>query len=173
MRALYCVIRSRCQCQQQMENSHLHSGAAYRTVREADGSFGIEETIPGTYARKEHPGHREAEMRRDRLVAIGACGVLLSCTTARAASFLTGNELYRLCQSAERDGLCTGYIMGVVDYLNADRESLKKVGCVRAGVASDRVRDVVVKYLSDNPQARDLPAWGAVVHAVTQAWSCE
>jgi len=99
--------------------------------------------------------------------------VLLLSTTARAASFLIGNDLYRLCQSAERNGLCTGYIMGVVDYLNADREFLKKAGCVPAGVASDRVRDVVVKYLSDNPQVRDLPAWGAVVHAVTQTWSCE
>jgi hypothetical protein len=32
-----------------MENSHPHSGATYRTIRQAAGSFGIEVTIPGTH----------------------------------------------------------------------------------------------------------------------------
>jgi len=32
-----------------MENSHPHSGATYRTIRQADGSFGIEVTISGTH----------------------------------------------------------------------------------------------------------------------------
>jgi hypothetical protein len=32
-----------------MENSHPHSGATYRTIRQADGSFGIEVRIPGTH----------------------------------------------------------------------------------------------------------------------------
>jgi hypothetical protein len=32
-----------------MESSHPHTGATYRTIRQADGSFGIEVTIPGTH----------------------------------------------------------------------------------------------------------------------------
>jgi hypothetical protein len=32
-----------------MENSHAHSGATYRILHQADGSFGIEVTIPGTH----------------------------------------------------------------------------------------------------------------------------
>jgi hypothetical protein len=32
-----------------MESSHPHSGATYRILGQADGSSGIEVTIPGTY----------------------------------------------------------------------------------------------------------------------------
>jgi hypothetical protein len=63
--------------------------------------------------------------------------------------------------------------MGVIDHLEADRTWEQKSACVREGVESGQARDVVVKYLSDNPQVRDQSAWSTVVVAVVQAWSCK
>jgi hypothetical protein len=78
-----------------------------------------------------------------------------------------------MCRGAPADEAeCVGYILGVVDHLEATREYERMSACVRVGVESDQVRDVVVKYLTDNPQVRDQYAWGAVVAAVVQAWSC-
>jgi hypothetical protein len=115
----------------------------------------------------------EVDMGRSFLWVVGACAVLFSRPVAGAAYFESGNSLYRYCTgNLSQVELCLGYLEGVVDHLEADREYQKKAPCIHAGVEIGQVKDVVVKYLIDNPQLRDGPAWAMVVVAVTQAWGC-
>ncbi|MDR6635093.1 hypothetical protein J2X72_003905 [Phyllobacterium sp. 1468] len=46
----------------------------------------------------------------------------------------------------------------------------QKPDCLRAGVAVDQVRHVVVKYLRENPAIRDRPAHGLAVMAIVNAF---
>jgi hypothetical protein len=37
-------------------------------------------------------------------------------------------------------------------------------------MTGEQVKDVVFKYLTDNPQIRGQPAWALVTEAVMKAW---
>jgi Rap1a immunity proteins len=90
---------------------------------------------------------------------------------ARAASanyFLTGNALYGWCTSGSE--ACVGYVMGVMDQLEATRASGNRQPCVRNGVSGDQAKDVVLKYLTDYPQFRDREASVLVVAAIATAF---
>ena len=113
-------------------------------------------------------------MTRSMMAVLGACLVLPLTSPAAANYFLTSKDLYKMCQGSRRDkGECLGYIMGVVDHLEAVRSVQKKLPCVKVGVEADKVRDIVVQYMHDNPQERDQAALSSVVVAVVLAWHCE
>src|SRR5262245_24738550 len=109
-----------------------------------------------------------ADMTRSAAAVLGGCLVLLLTSPAADANyFLAGKDLYKMCQGYRHDKAeCLGYIMGVVDHLEAMRGIQKKPPCVKAGVEADKVRDVVFQYMHDNPQERDQAAWSSGVVAV-------
>jgi hypothetical protein len=74
--------------------------------------------------------------------------------------------------SIDEQEQCVGYLEGVVDGADELRVGMGKPACVRAGVEVRQIRDVVVKYLEDNPQDRDGDAWLLVISAVGKAWGC-
>jgi Rap1a immunity proteins len=92
-------------------------------------------------------------------------------------SDLTGNDLLRFCSSHEafETNMCTGYIEGVRDGLMFATVSLKSKPffSVPNKVSSDQLRDVVVKYLRDNPETRHKPAGMLTIFALKEAFPPE
>jgi hypothetical protein len=91
------------------------------------------------------------------------------------ASFENGNELYGDC--TESDGTpptayCLGFVAGVFD--TAEMLLLDSSGrlCAPKSVTLGQVRDVIVKYLRENPAERNLPASLLALRAVQAAWPC-
>jgi len=112
------------------------------------------------------------QRRETRLAAICVCTLLFTATTANA-HFLTGNDLYRMCRgNIDEQEQCLGYVEGVSDGINVVRAGSGEPPCVRPGVEAGQIRDVVVRYLEDNPQDRDGNAWGLAAAAVGRAWNC-
>lgn len=96
---------------------------------------------------------------------------------ANAAVYVRGNDLLRYCADSStpsEQGLCIGYIEGVEDYSDALSEVRDKhPQCVPAGVEAGQLKDVVVKYLRDNPARRQVFAGVLVYDAIATAWHCK
>jgi len=85
--------------------------------------------------------------------------------TSVALEFYTGNKLLSHCQSAEEysKAACLSYVMGVADTVGDQQNSSTKSGpmwriryiCFPADLDAGQVRDVVVKYLVENPETRN------------------
>jgi hypothetical protein len=87
-------------------------------------------------------------MGRGLLLAVFAGAVLFSASTANAAGYVTGNDLYRICRgNANEQRECMGYLEAAADGIEALRVSVGKPQCVRTGVEVGQIRDVVLKYL--------------------------
>jgi hypothetical protein len=90
---------------------------------------------------------------------------------AQRVSKVDGNKLMSLCRSSDIKG-CDGYVAGVADALAEVREDAH-VACIPARVTNEQLRDVVLKYLHDEPQYRQLPGGHLAVHAFAKAWPCK
>lgn len=86
--------------------------------------------------------------------------VLVLATPAQA-QWLTGNDLHDWCSKPALEFGCLGYVMG-----SLDQASWK----IPPNATRGQVKDVVKKYLIDNPEQRDLPASFLVSLAVLKAW---
>lgn len=132
-----------------------------------------------------------------------AAAAIIVLATGAAGPFLTGNDLYSACIARTGLGYaeCVGYVEGVLD--TADIEGLYYMGnsnlhgfdegrtypesrdingklypfvfewCQPAGVTSGQFADVVVKFLRDNPEARQTRASIVVTQAMHKAWPCK
>ena len=98
-------------------------------------------------------------------------------------TFTSGNDLLRMCTGGEVSKLrCIAYIDGVMDLIgtlqggidSADHKFLWKLKAIRlpVGVDDGQIRDVVVKYLVENPAERDHSAAAIIITALIQAWGC-
>jgi hypothetical protein len=116
--------------------------------------------------------HRPMQTRM--LILAAAAVAAMTCKQAAAAGgFLSGTDLYRYCIATTQPyetGACEGYILGVMDRFEASRENAHLRHCTRSGMTGEQVKDVVFKYLTDNPQIRGQPAWALVTEAVMKAW---
>lgn len=100
----------------------------------------------------------------------------------------TGNTLLEKCTSnnVAYNTVCTAYISGVthgalelVFFLDEVLPEQKKIWelspgkfCLPTNSTRGQVKDVVVKYLQDNPKYRDAPASYLILKAIKQAWPC-
>jgi hypothetical protein len=88
---------------------------------------------------------------------------------AQAEYFDTGNDLWNVCTDnvAGHNYLCIGMSAAYFDMMLA-------TGYRCATPVTDRgqVRDVVLKYLSDNPAMRSMPASELAVTSLTAAFQC-
>jgi hypothetical protein len=114
-------------------------------------------------------------MRRNR-------GALLALVSGSAgfvgsvdAAFLSGNDLYALCTTPERDRFylqdqaeCRGYVAGVYDHM-----SRTDAFCPRRGVQMGQVTRIFVAYAKKNPQNLDRPAGHIVEEALRDAFPCQ
>lgn len=88
------------------------------------------------------------------------------------AGFVDGNALYERCR---RDALfCTGYAVGIADVLAKESYISRQEAriCIPAGATSEQVKDIVMQYLSTNPQRRNQPAVWLTTAALLSAWQC-
>jgi hypothetical protein len=90
---------------------------------------------------------------------------------AQRVSKVDGNKLMGLCRSTDVKG-CDAYVAGVADALAEVRDDAH-VACIPPRVTTDQMRDVVLKYLHDEPQDRQLPGGRLTVHALAKAWPCK
>jgi hypothetical protein len=96
---------------------------------------------------------------------------------AKVRAFENGNDLLRICQShVEADkSACSAYVEGVMDsivVLQGWGTWKFQAVCISENVINGQARDVVVKYLVENPAERDHPAAALIMEAVTAAWGC-
>jgi len=92
-----------------------------------------------------------------------------------AAAATSGNDLLRFCTSdpnSPEQSFCLGYLHGVVDGAIGIRvsEVRPQIFELPAGVDILQVRDVVVKFLKENPKDRHLGAVALVFKALTEAY---
>jgi hypothetical protein len=94
--------------------------------------------------------------------------LLIASPVVSNAEFLTGNHLLSRMQSesAVDKAIATGYVMGVFD--NGQNAS----HCASSNVSSGQARDVVKKFLEENPSVRDYTADILTVVALSKAWPC-
>lgn len=116
-------------------------------------------------------------MTRQLLAAVGlalACAIPVTPAFAYV-SYINGNELYGWCSTKEQatvntaQSLCAAYVLGVVDEFEMTRAGLGKTTCLREGIITQQLIDVVTASLRDHPETRDKPASGLVQTAITHA----
>ena len=93
-------------------------------------------------------------------------------------SIMDGNKLYEFCSSAATTpewGQCTGYVQGAFDQTMNDQEAygLKWICMPSRGVDTVQLRDIVIKYLRDNPDQRHYVASTTIAVALTKAFPCK
>ncbi|MBG6203068.1 hypothetical protein IWQ48_004225 [Labrenzia sp. EL_13] len=90
----------------------------------------------------------------------------------RVDRFLVGNQLFKACTSNDVM-FCTGYIVGVKDGLAAPGAGSDWMnGCIPEGATIRQFKDVVVKYLKQNPELRHGPAAMLVINGIVQGFHC-
>ena len=97
------------------------------------------------------------------------CSLLTSFPTSSRAYFDTANDLYALCRSSENihRAVCTATISGAVDMMQAWGWE-----CQVAGVTREQLKDVVTKYLVENPEIRNDPAVIGIALAMQRSFGC-
>ena len=101
-------------------------------------------------------------------------GVLCVAASPASAdgSFKTGRQLYADClptSSATDKGVCVGYVMGVADSLARGDVPLV---CVAEGVQGVQLADLVMKWLTENPDKRDFTAVSLIGAVLQSAFPC-
>ena len=90
--------------------------------------------------------------------------------------FVSGNELYSYCQSASSvdQGICTGYIGGVVDSQITVLTALKLHNpvCGPQNVTTGEMKDIVLRSLREHPEERHYTAASLVLGALAEAFPC-
>lgn len=131
-------------------------------------------------------------MKRSAFSVLCAALVLFSGHSANAQS-ISGNELQETCVSQDPvfGGFCIGYILGAIEGMSlgayavlgaaGEDETSEAINasissflghCTPAEATNDQLRDVVVKYLHDNPETRHMSGRILILQAMQQAFPC-
>lgn len=120
---------------------------------------------------------------------IGLCFVMAAAMTAFSLSpayayFMDGNQLLEDCRAAQgtvQAMVCLGYVEGVADtalvplqysYTYEGKQYKRPRVCMSTNVIAGQAKDVVVKYLDEYPEKRQMPADAIVVAALAIAFPC-
>lgn len=89
------------------------------------------------------------------------------------ADFETGNQLHSDCSSElfYEKGICIGYIMAIADVLGSS-PLYGYSTCIPSGVTAGQMRDVVQRWLNENPKERHYNADSLVAWALSDAFPC-
>jgi hypothetical protein len=107
-----------------------------------------------------------------------AAAIFATLTLGEAhAAYMTGNELLRQCEGDVAQQIwCMAYIGAVsdtVEFVQAIEEFKQiKKNCLPLTAEVGQVKDVVLKWLRDNPTQRQGPAALLATLAIQQAWPC-
>jgi hypothetical protein len=106
-----------------------------------------------------------------RAAAAGAM-LMAACGAAHAqrVSKVDGNRLLAMC-TTKSAGECDAYLSGVSDTIEAEGRA-RAPACIPTAVTGNQMRDVVIKYIHDNPQSRELKAGLLTIKALSAAFPC-
>jgi len=116
------------------------------------------------------PPFTDKVMKKIIIVAL----LLMLSATVFSASYkstkifeVTGNSITDFCKktSGYEYGVCLGYINGVA--------ALQKQACIPEGVKFGQLKDVVLKYITENPESRHKPANKIITSALAHVWVCK
>jgi hypothetical protein len=98
-----------------------------------------------------------------------AAALLLFPSIAQAEYFDTGNDLWNLCTDnvPGHNYPCVGLLAAYFDMMRATGYQ-----CAATGVDREHVRDAVLKYLTNNPEKRNLPASELAITSLKTAFQC-
>lgn len=99
--------------------------------------------------------------------------LLSSSPTSARGNFWTGNDLYRWCEESE--DLALAYVAGAVDSEMLTGEishGAWQKFCPHQNVSTGQARDIVCKYLAENPADRHLTASYSVSMALNGEFPC-
>ena len=84
--------------------------------------------------------------------------------------FTNGNELLRDCEAEPgvNSGVCYGYIRGI-----ADAGSSNGQYCIPEGVKVIQVKEIVVKFLNENPKMLNSPNYSLVHEPLLASFPCK
>lgn len=108
--------------------------------------------------------------------AIIIIALFVTAPQSAKSEFFDGNELYRQCRDTNGIGIsiCSGYVLGIYDAIDGAQniENGRKVICAGTNVSGLQVRDVVFKYLVENPSIRHYAAYVLTKIAIIQSFHC-
>jgi hypothetical protein len=107
-------------------------------------------------------------MMRFALVGLMVLGA--GAAHAQRVSKVDGNRLLAMC-SVKAPGECDAYLSGVADSIEAQGRA-KAEACIPTAVTGTQLRDVVIKYMRDNPQTRQMHAGALTMKAFSAAFPC-
>lgn len=100
-----------------------------------------------------------------------AFGLVSGSAFAQRESRVDGNKLLGFC-TAKATANCDAYLSGVADAIAAQGKE-HAMACIPVAVTGSQLRAVVVKYLHDHPQDRELKAGTLTTRAYAEAFSCK
>lgn len=103
--------------------------------------------------------------------------VLMMTVSFASAAYFNGSLLNKYCSSVSRyeQGMCLGYVVGVVDSFNTTNplKTSKKIICIPPAVTSGQLVLVIKKSMQEHPETLHLPASAHTLSALTEAFPCE
>jgi Rap1a immunity proteins len=109
---------------------------------------------------------------RDVLIA----GLMASPAYADSASFMSGDALYSICTDNDVGAYaqCIGYLEGVTDAMSHGETIFGWRSCVSVNrpISPNQIRDVIVRYLYDNPAKRQYTGASLIGAALQESFPC-
>jgi hypothetical protein len=105
------------------------------------------------------------------LPIVGAALLLASTAQAQRVSKVSGNELLKICSAASKAN-CDAYLSGVADAIATGGRAGAEA-CIPVGATGTELRDVVTKFLHDQPQMLHEKAGKVSISAFAKAYPCK
>lgn len=113
---------------------------------------------------------------RNLLLSVFLVLLLSAVAQSAHAEYFSGILLNKYCSSESRyeQGMCLGYIVGVVDSFNTTYavKGEKRIFCIPPGVTSGQLVLVLKKSMQEHPETLHLPASAHTLSALTAAFPC-
>ena len=101
----------------------------------------------------------------------------LASANSASAEYFGGVLLNKYCSSESQyeQGMCLGYVVGVVDSFNTTNsmKGARKVFCIPPPVTSGQLVLVTKKSMQEHPETLHLPASAHILGALTNAFPCQ
>lgn len=104
---------------------------------------------------------------RTVLAALMCLTVTAADAAGRYGTFLSGNAMFSVCRT-DPEGVMN-YVVGALDMASALRTTSY---CTPPSMTTVQARDIVCKWLAQNPERRDLSAAALTLAAIGEAFPC-
>ena len=104
-------------------------------------------------------------------VAVVACLALTVAAQAQRVSKVNATVLMKACSNPKQADLCDAYLDGFTDAIRASGQD-HALACVPQSVAGTELRDVVVRWLRDNPESQHETGEKVARLALQKAYPC-